>query len=392
MVFVPVGRTTSNRTVTYQFGQICDTFNGQLESCCRYRQDWSTLEDEEKSRYISAVKTVSSDPSYSLLYNELISRYSQSFTTNIQVFNASISQFIPWHRYFLIEYENLLRLVDNNITIPYWDWTVSPNSLFTQSVFDNTLGFGNSVNQTTLCVSSGPFQEGQFEVTPSAGGGCLMRAYVESILPPTRELIENSFLSLSASMFDDFHNAIFRFVNLMVRCIVGGDMCSVDAANDPLYLLQLARVDQIVDRWQSMDEDRASVRYAGDETPLDLTFDDSLLVLNFSSNKNLPYGMCIRYSDLQKMEESSNESTVTDPGDHSGSDVTDPDPDDRSRSTGLRSELSQQSLAPSKSSSRDRRKRHQDIVACASEKKIDELNLSEEEWENLLKLCGYSTG
>ena len=360
-----------------QFGRICNAVNGQLESCCRYRQDWSTLEDEEKSRYINVVKTVSSDPSYSPLYNELISRYKQSFTTSIQILNASISQFIPWHRYFLLEYENLLRLVDNNITIPYWDWTVRPNALFTLPVFDNTLGFGNSANETTLCVSSGPFQEGQFEVTPSAGGGCLMREYVDSILPPTRALIESDFLSFSASMFDDFHNAVFQFMNLMVRCIVGGDMCSVEAANDPLYLLQLARVDLTIDRWQNMDEERATVRYADDDTPLDLTFDDSLLILNFSSNKNLPYGVCIQYSGLKEVEESTTESDITDPSEHSDS-------------ADLESGLLQSEPQQSSASSMDRRKRQQ--LVCASEDEINKLDLSEEERKSLLKLCGYATG
>ena len=375
LIVISLGSTTSEGSVMDQFGRICNAVNGRLESCCRYRQDWSTLEDEEKSRYINAVKTVSSDPSYLPLYNELISRYRQSFTTNIQLLNASISQFIPWHRYFLLEYENLLRLVDNDITIPYWDWTVRPNAVFTLPIFDNILGFGNSANETTLCVSSGPFREGQFEITPSAGGGCLMREYMDTILPPTRALIEDNFLSIPATMFDDFHNAIFRFVNLMVRCIVGGDMCSVDAANDPVYLLQLTRVDLIIDRWQDMDEERANVRYANDDTPLDLTFDDSLLVLNFSSNKALPYGVCIQYSALEDVEESiTTESDITDPGDHSES------PDLES---GLLQSEPQQT-------SRDRRKRQQ--LACTSEDEINKLSLSEEERKSLLKLCGYSTG
>lgn len=286
-----------------QFGRICNAVNGLLESCCRYRRDWTTLSDEEKFRYINAVKTVSSDTSYTQLYNKLIDRYRQSFTSDIQLLNASISQFIPWHRYFLLEYENLLRLVDSSITIPYWDWTVRLRDPYSVPVFDPTLGFGNSANETTLCVSSGPFQEGQFNVTPSAGGGCLMREYGDSIRFPTRALIENQFLSIPANMFDDFHNAIFQFVNLVVRCTVGGHMCTVNAANDPLYLLQLARVDFTVDRWQNLDESRTNVRYASDTTPLELTFDRTLLVSDFSGNKDLPYGVCVQYSALRPVVE-----------------------------------------------------------------------------------------
>ena len=202
-----------------------------------------------------------------------------------------------------------------------------------------------------------------------------MREYMDTILPPTRALIEGDFLSLPATIFDNFHNAIFRFVNLMVRCIVGGDMCTVDAAYDPLYLLQLARVDLIVDRWQRLDEARANVRYASDDTPLDLTFDESLLVLNFSSNQNLPYGVCIQYSELEEVEESTTtESDITDPGEHS-------------ESADLESGLLE--LEPERSS-KDRRKRQQS--ACTSVDEINKLSLSEEERNSLLKQCGYSTG
>ena len=345
------------------FGRICDAVNGRLENCCRYRQDWATLNDQEKSRYINAVKTVSSDPSLSQLYNELVSRYRQSFTTDIQLLNASVSQFIPWHRYFLLEYENLLRLVDGDITIPYWDWTVRPSAPYAEEIFDPTpLGFGNSVNATTMCVSSGAFQEGQFEVTPSAGGGCLMREYLNAITLPTRTLIEDQFLSFSAEMFDDFHNAVFQFVNLIVRCTVGGDMCSVDAANDPLYLLQLARVDLVVDRWQSMDEARATVRYANDGTPLQLTFDDKLVVSDFSRNKDLPYGVCVRYGELRKVEE-----TATD-------------------SSSIIGTGSMQVESPPR-----RQKRHLHLN-CISEEEINKLHLSDKDRESLRKTCGYSAG
>ena len=369
---VYAGSTTLTGTVMDQYGRICNAVNGQLESCCRYRQDWASLTDEEKSRYIDAVKMVSMDPLYSQLYNELISRHKRSFTTDIQLLNASISQFIPWHRYFLLEYETLLRFVDPNITIPYWDWTVRPMDIYSESIFDPNLGFGNSANETSLCVSSGPFQEGEFEVTPSAGGGCLMREYLDAFRLPTRTLIEDQFLQIPANMFDDFHNAIFQFVNLMVRCIVGGDMCSVDAANDPLYLLQLARVDLIVDRWQSMNEEKANVRYANDATPLQITFDGTLKVLNFSTIKELPYGVCIQYGALREVEEATTDPTVT------GSLTGQPGVGTGSLETGLLN------------SPRPRQKRHG--IDCSSEEEIDKLNISVQERNSLRKRCGYSKG
>ena len=184
-----------------------------------------------------------------------------------------------------------------------------------------------------------------------------MREYLDAITLPTRTLIEDQFLSFPAEKFDDFHNAVFQFVNLIVRCTVGGDMCSVDAANDPLYLLQLARVDLVVDRWQAMDEARATVRYTSDSTPLQLTFDDRLVVSDFSSNKDLPYGICIRYSELREVEETATDSS---------------------------------SIIGTGSPPR-RQKRHLHSN-CISEEEINKLHLSDKDRENLRKTCGYSAG
>ena len=287
-----------SREVIDQFGRICNCEDGQLESCSRYRQDWAMLTDGEKQLYISAVLTVATDPRYQPLYNLLIKRYQESGPTLAQGTTPETSQFFPWHRYFLLEYEDLLRLVNSSITIPYWDWTLLPTDPYSSPVFDPVTGFGNSSNSTTTCVTSGPFREEVFQVTPSAGKGCLRRTYNDFTFP-SRSIIQSEALDFPASMFDDFHRSLQLFFHLNIRCFVGGHMCEPNAGNDPLYLLHLARIDLILDSWQSMDTARATVRYAGDNTPLVLTFDDELIVSNFFSNGNLPYNVSVQYAPLQ---------------------------------------------------------------------------------------------
>lgn len=270
--------------------------------CCRQRQDWTTLSLTEKQGYINAVKTVSTSPEFQPLYNELVKRYKDSFNTIAQYTMSESSQFFPWHRYFLLEYENLLKMVDPLISIPYWDWSLKPTKPYKSSVFDPDSGFGDSADNASMCVSSGPFREGVFTVTPSAKGTCLKREYT-ALQYPSRLHIENEFLSLGAESFDQFHNSIQLFVSLNARCYVGGHMCTEEAANDPLYLLLLARIDLILHRWQSMDEERAAVRYGDEKDSLVLTFDDSLTVSDFSANSALPYGVCVQYAPLQAIEE-----------------------------------------------------------------------------------------
>lgn len=257
----------------------------------------------EKQRYINAVKTVSTSPDFQPLYNELVKRYKDSYNTMVQYTMSEISQFFPWHRYFLLEYEDLLKMVDSFVTIPYWDWSLNPTKPYESSVFDPDSGFGNSADNVSMCVTSGPFREGVFTVTPSAKSTCLKREYTSSLQYPSRSHIEKEFLSLGAEDFDQFHNSIQLFVGLNTRCYVGGHMCFPEAANDPLFLLLLARLDLIFSRWQNMDEARATVRYKDENVPLLLTFDNSLVVSDFSANSALPYGVCVQYAPLQVVDE-----------------------------------------------------------------------------------------
>ncbi len=287
--------------------------DGKITSCCRYRQDWTTLSPTEKQRYINTVKTVSTSPQFQPLYNELVKRYKDSFNTIAQYSMSETSQFFPWHRYFLLEYENLLRMVEPSVTVPYWDWSLKPTRPYESPVFDSESGFGNSADNITMCVKTGPFREGQFIVTPSAKGTCLKREY-DVFQYPSRSHIEDEFLSLGAENFDQFHSSIQLFVSLNTRCFVGGHMCTTEAANDPLYLLQVSRIDLILERWQRMDSDRASVRYQGEKDPLVLTFDDSLTVSDFSHNSALPYSVCVKYAPLQPVEEVNTRTTLPSSG------------------------------------------------------------------------------
>ncbi len=301
-VFLHTGGCRSSQVLDSS-GRLCDCgVERELTSCCRYRQDWTTLSLAEKQRYINAVKTVSTSPEFQPLYNELVKRYKDSFNTIVQYTMSETSQFFPWHRYFLLEYENLLKMVDSYITIPYWDWTLNPNKPYESSVFDPDSGFGDSADNVTMCVTSGPFREDVFTVTPSAKSTCLKREYA-AFQYPSRSHIERQFLSLGAEDFDQFHSSIQLFVSLSTKCYVGGHMCLPEAANDPLFLLLLARLDLILSRWQNMDENRAAVRYRDEKDLLMLTFDESLAVSDFSANSALPYGGCVRYAPLQEVDE-----------------------------------------------------------------------------------------
>lgn len=252
---------------------------------------------EDKQRYISAVKEVAVDPAYKPRYDALIATYTSSFDTPAQSTNPSVSQFFVWNRYFLVQYEDLLREVDCKITIPYWDWTALPLNPYMSPVFNPETGFGDASRDTDNCVSNGPFNFADFYVTPSAGGGCLERNY-RLQMHPTKAIIEQDLLTLPADEFDEFHRFLQLFIFSNIQCFIGGQMCSSAAANDPLHLLHMAQTDFIFSRWQGIDTLRLNARYMSDNQPLALA-SSVATVADYANNNNLPDGVKVCYGHQQ---------------------------------------------------------------------------------------------
>ena len=223
--------------------------------------------------------------------------YSEAFDGVVLNTAAERSQFLPWHRYYLQLYEDLLRAVDPSITLPYWDWTTHPTYPLGSSVFNRVFGFGDSIDSETKCVSSGPFREGEFSIASSGNKECIRRKYDSSFLY-NRQFF-NQTLEIPAERFDEFHSTLQLLIHFNTRCSLGGTMCSSRAPNDPLYLLLLTRLDLLLDQWQSLDAERASVRYSTDFTPLAPTLGEARLrVRDYSSNSQLPFGTAVCYSPL----------------------------------------------------------------------------------------------
>jgi tyrosinase len=66
--------------------------------------------------------------------------------------------FLPWHREFVLLFENALRqLSGKDIAVPYWDWT-DPASV--ASVFADDFMGGNGDPDEDFAVTTGPFRKG----------------------------------------------------------------------------------------------------------------------------------------------------------------------------------------------------------------------------------------
>ena len=97
-----------NKSVKDICDRSCKCKNGKLDSCYRVRKEFTKMSLEERTRFIKAFKMVSSDPRY-IREHERIGK--------VHTVIPAMETFFPWHRWYTLELENLLRQVDCRITI-----------------------------------------------------------------------------------------------------------------------------------------------------------------------------------------------------------------------------------------------------------------------------------
>jgi len=190
------------------------------------------------TRFTDAVRQLQQRPVGSLVtpYDTLVRRH---LDTSSQVHNAA--PYLPWHRYYLRQFEIRLQTVDPGLTIPYWDWTEDSQS-FQTSVTWRYLG-GNGAALPGRPVIDGPFATwSPAYVQPHR----LSRRWLKG-LAPSAEVV-NRALQTSAS-YPQLRQSVEQFYS-QVNVLIGGDMATMHAPNDPVYLLHLAFLDKLWSDWQ----------------------------------------------------------------------------------------------------------------------------------------------
>jgi tyrosinase len=90
------------------------------------RKNQSAMSQNEKDKFIAAYNAVngSGELGIMVLYHADMTHMMHS-----QMGEAGTQRFLPWHRVYLSELEELLQAStgDADVTIPYWDWTVDQN-------------------------------------------------------------------------------------------------------------------------------------------------------------------------------------------------------------------------------------------------------------------------
>jgi tyrosinase len=227
--------------------------------------------------------------------------------------------FLPWHRYFLITLENLLRraLDDDDFRIPYWDWTADAELAepATSPIWSNAnLGqFSGSSWRVRLEMSlrTGDLRRANRALQRGLGneGSLPSRTGVRMVI---RDQAAYDTSPFSSSSPGGIRNLVEGWIgneriHNSVHVWVGGDMSLSSSPNDPAFFLHHCNVDRIWAAWQ---ERHPEAPYLPDMTAPDtLQFhrvDDALYSIyedNVTPGDMMDYRRYYEYDTLSDLTE-----------------------------------------------------------------------------------------
>lgn len=186
--------------------------------------------------------------------------------------------FLPWHRYFIREFEKELQKVDSSIMIPYWDWSVESQNPQNSIVFSEAYFGGNSAGSAG-CLQNSSFASWNVKYpTPH----CLRRSFSNGNgigAFYATEIIQS--MVRSSTSYASFESVFEAGPHGTVHANIGGDMAQMESPNDPIFWLHHAYVDKIWTEFQSANPANATA-YNGIQNPQ----------IN-STNILLPFGITV---------------------------------------------------------------------------------------------------
>eukprot|EP00754_Rhynchopus_humris_P043504 Rhum_TRINITY_DN3317_c0_g1::Rhum_TRINITY_DN3317_c0_g1_i1::g.10347::m.10347/K00505/TYR; tyrosinase len=224
------------------FKPLC-TCDSSCSTCgtVRKRKAWSSLPCAERNRYIRAVKEFrTSTPSQ---YNNFALRHDSAWD-----YAHYTSAFLPWHRAFLLEFENKLRALGGEfacVTIPYWDADRdSGNELLTHPLRKDTWGSHLGVDGGA-CLTEGICA---FGWGPALDGTCLKRGY-----SAWATFADQATVAALVTSYPDYHG--FRAYgegtpHSVPHSFIGHNMVTHRSPEEPLFFMHHANIDRFFALWQ----------------------------------------------------------------------------------------------------------------------------------------------
>ena len=184
-----------------------------------YRKDFTQLNCSERDDLADAFNDV--------LRGRVIEQNVALHATNFDKGIHWGPAFLPWHRYFLREFELALQKFKPRVTLPYWDWTRADSRDLDKEPWESF--FGGRDNK------GGRFDHWTYR----------RNAVPRGTLPRRGEIINE----LRATTYYDYRT-METGSHLPGHTWTGGDMNSLEAPNDPLFYLHHCNLDRLWAIWQ----------------------------------------------------------------------------------------------------------------------------------------------
>ncbi|WP_435260608.1 tyrosinase MelC2 [Streptomyces sp. 1222.5] len=238
------------------------------------RKNQADLSATERRNFVSAVlelKRLGSYDQFVTTHNAFI----MSDTDDGERTGHRSPSFLPWHRRFLLQFEQALQDIDASVTLPYWDWTADRTPESSLWADDFLGGDGRSVDGR---VTTGPFafNGGTWPLNVRVDGRTFLRRSLGDGATelPTRDEVDEVLATPTYdappwnSESESFRNYVegWQGPNLhnRVHVWVGGQMLSGASPNDPVFWLHHCFIDKLWADWQ---EQHPSASYVPVDAP-----------------------------------------------------------------------------------------------------------------------------
>ncbi|OLY85777.1 Tyrosinase [Smittium mucronatum] len=207
--------------------------------------------------------------------------------------------FLPWHRRFILEFENVAKYYSPSFSLPYFDPTLDFSNPSNSEFFSGTY-MGSSVDPSTNCVTDG-IQTGWIMTYPNSH--CLNRQFTFTSDPNSPfywispEVLYSTIQT--STDFRSFETAIENGIHATIHSTIGGDMSSRYSPNDFSFFLHHSNIDRLWSQWQNIDPSYAP-QYFNDPGKPQVSLQDTIFgfpdvvqdVMALARN-----GLCYSYSD-----------------------------------------------------------------------------------------------
>ena len=193
------------------------------------RKNFVDLSNAERMRLADALNQLYDDG----IIASNASMHSSNFNNGIHNGPA----FLPWHRYFLLELEHRLQIIDSRVFIPYWDWTQADSRTLEAEPWLSF--FGGRAN------SGGQFDHWSYhrnEPEPNPDGW----------LPDIRQIGSGATViidELNVATYADYRR-VEGNSHVPGHNWIGGTMAGGGSPADPLFYLHHCNVDRLWAIWQ----------------------------------------------------------------------------------------------------------------------------------------------